>query len=620
MTLKAKKYVFEQQFALAKETIWKLISDNNRMNPYIGIFPVQFSGVQKEGTNVFYRSAQAKIAGLIPLKWQEFPFQWEENKSYIVERRYVSGPLVSYTWGIELVDSSDAFAEKTTVRVIAEYLPRNPLGIAVVLAIGIQSMKNTLAYIDDYAKAGADPRELPQKAVNAKVNFVELERLEDRLRKFPVDASYIVLLHRFLVEKSDSDVAVMEPIQIAKQWKKDSEEVLRMLLYATKSGILNLSWNLICPNCRVSKVDYSSLSQLQNQFHCDLCGINYDADFDRYVELQFSVHPSIRKAYAEVYCVGAPQITPHIKVQKIIGAGQTIVLPITSAEKALRLRVLQENNMVDILDKLPAEGHPALLEYTEEGWSHSNIARRSEISLTNSSQNDIIVALEQSDWNAETVTAAKVTAMQEFRDLFSSEVLSPGQQISIRNVTIMFTDLKGSTSLYETVGDATAYGQVNRHFEFLTHWISKNSGSVVKTIGDAVMAVFHLPEDGLRAALQIQQHVAEFNNAEKEDIMLKIGLHSGPAIAVNSNDRLDYFGRTVNVAARLQGEGVGGDLVIGRDFLEQVQANDVFAESSFMMELFHANLKGIEGQIELVRLSLDKKPEEIVDYIPLLLV
>ncbi|WKA53408.1 adenylate/guanylate cyclase domain-containing protein [Planococcus shixiaomingii] len=612
--MKAKSYVFEQEFALPKETIWKLISDNNRMNSYIGVFPVKFSPVKKEGSGVFFRGAQAKAAGLLPLEWKEFPFEWEENGNYQVERRFGEGPLVSYTWGMELADSSDATGVKTTVRVVAEYIPRTVLGIAAISAIGVKSMKNALKYIEEYREAGADFRNIPQKPVNAKVNLPELNRLEAQLKKRPIDAAYIQMLHAYLIEKSDHDVAHMEPIRIAKQWKRDPEEVLRVLLYATKDGILNLSWNLICPNCRVSKVEYTALSELQKEFHCDLCGINYDANFDQFVELHFSVHPSVRKAYAEVYCLGAPQITPHIKVQKIIKKGNTIGFPIPESFEDLRLRTLQANDMVAIDPTTPISDN-AVLEYRSHGWSQSTVARHSEVQITNSSQQDIIVVLEQSAWSGETITAAKVTAMQEFRDLFSSEVLSPGHQIGIGHVTIMFTDLKNSTSLYETVGDATAYGEVNRHFEFLTNWINKNSGSVVKTIGDAVMAVFHSQEDGLHAALQIQQHVAGFNNIGNKEFALKIGLYSGPAMVVNSNDRLDYFGRTVNLAARIQGQGAGGDVVISRDFLDQFNMQRIIAENEFHVETFQANLKGIEEKVELARLSLNVPNEEQTEMV-----
>lgn len=602
MKFQAKKYVIEQEYPLSKETIWTLLSDTNRLNLYIGLFPVNFSNVKKDTKGVLYRDAHAKVAGIVPISWQEYPFQWVENKSYVVERRYLTGPLKHFIGGLELLDTEDS--NKTIVRLFAEFTPLNVIGIAATKITGYTSMKNTMTYLDHYLQIGSqDIDRAPQKSTNHKVNMNELHRLEDVLKKWNVNTTYVDLLSHYLVEESDHDVANMEPIPISRQWDADPEEVLRLFLYATKVGMLNLSWNLICPNCRVSKVEQTSLSQLNQQFHCDLCGINYDANFDQYVELHFSVQPTIRRAYAQVYCVGGPMITPHIKVQKVIEVGKTATISIPETNESLRYRVIQANDMVTI-DDTRRESNEETLVYTDEGWSQTFIPSHSETKILNSSSSDILVALEQATWNNDRVSAAKVSALQEFRDLFSSEVLSPGQSISINHVTILFTDLKNSTSLYETIGDANAYGQVRRHFELLTHWISKNNGSVVKTIGDAIMAVFHSPEDGLQAALAIQKNVAEFNKHKNDDIALKIGLYSGPAIVVNSNDRLDYFGRTVNIAARIQGQGIGDDIVFSREYMNQDKLATLLNSNEFELQSFQANLKGIDGNMDLMRLTL----------------
>jgi adenylate cyclase len=121
------------------------------------------------------------------------------------------------------------------------------------------------------------------------------------------------------------------------------------------------------------------------------------------------------------------------------------------------------------------------------------------------------------------------------------------------------------------VGDAQAYGKVRRHFDFMIHWIHLNHGSLVKTIGDAVMAIFERPEHAMQAAIDIQLHVNAFNTTlpGETPIVVKIGLHHGPAIAVNSNERLDYFGRTVNMAARIQGLSHGNDIIIN-DSIENI--------------------------------------------------
>ncbi|TWT04490.1 adenylate/guanylate cyclase domain-containing protein [Planococcus sp. CPCC 101016] len=596
--MKPKTYVLEKEYAVDRKTAWQLLADNNRMNLYIGLFPVSFSPAKQDGVEVFYREAHAKVLGLVPISWQEFPFQWQENDSYTVERRYLTGPLKRYTLKVELFDSAQ---NGTRVKLTADFVPLNPLGYGAIWATGLPAVKKIMRYLDDYlASEATNVLEAPQRPKAVEINLLELDRLSALLAKSPVENHYVEQLHDYLVGKGDHDVAQIEPVNLARMWNTDLDETLRVLLYATKAGLLNLSWNVICPNCRVSKVEHSSLSQLEQAFHCDLCGVNYDANFDQFVELNFSVHPAIRKAYAEVYCIGGPMITPHVKAQQVIERGKTASFRIPQGEEALRFRVLQANDRVTV-DK---SAEATQLLYSDLGWSQDSVSNTGEVVIKNSSSADVVVALEHSDWNKQAVTAAKVTVMQEFRDLFSSEVLSPDQKIGIDHVTILFTDLKGSTLLYETIGDSSAYGQVRNHFDFLTGHIVKNSGSVVKTIGDAVMAVFHKPEDGLKAALAIQKNLQAFNDTANEELVLRLGVYSGAAIAVNSNDRLDYFGRTVNIAARIEGQGEGNDVVISRELLAHTSSVELLSAADVELEEFSAVLKGIEGAVDLVRIRL----------------
>jgi class 3 adenylate cyclase len=127
------------------------------------------------------------------------------------------------------------------------------------------------------------------------------------------------------------------------------------------------------------------------------------------------------------------------------------------------------------------------------------------------------------------------------------------QRLKITSLTFLFTDLKGSTELYERVGDLAAFDLVRAHFRVLNEIVAAEAGAVVKTIGDAVMATFPTPDRAISAALRMREAMRELNGGrDGEDLLLKIGIHEGPCLAVVLNDRQDYFGRTVNTAARVQ--------------------------------------------------------------------
>ncbi len=177
------------------------------------------------------------------------------------------------------------------------------------------------------------------------------------------------------------------------------------------------------------------------------------------------------------------------------------------------------------------------------------------------------------------------------------------QVVYARKVLINhLTDLRGSTALYEAVGDAAAYSLVRDHFSLLAAIVRRHDGAVVKTIGDAVMAAFHLPEDALEAALEIQREVAGLNEDDGEGpIVIKLGLHTGPCIAVTLNDRLDYFGTMVNLAARLQGESIGGDIVLSPAFADDVAVAERLQGIAVSRET--ANLKGFDAPVPFFRIG-----------------
>src|SRR5213078_1702521 len=200
---------------------------------------------------------------------------------------------------------------------------------------------------------------------------------------------------------------------------------------------------------------------------------------------------------------------------------------------------------------------------TSAGWTNDElpIDKHAKLQFANATGDEQLFILERTAWNDDAATASEVTALQVFRDLFATEALRPGEQISVGTLTVLFTDLKNSTRMYREIGDATAFGRVMNHFDILRQAIADEDGALVKTIGDAVMAVFRHPAAALRAMLRAQQLLALPKDGN-QPLSLKAGIHLGPCIAVTLNERLDYFGSTVNLAARLEGQSSGDDVVI----------------------------------------------------------
>lgn len=609
MNDEARHFEIVRVVALPRAEVWELLANTDRLNQVLELPTVNFTPPRPEDT-LLVREAKAKFRKIIPISWREYPFHWVRYEEYAVQRVYHSGPFRRFYGGIQL---DDAGPNATRLKVFADLTPANKLGEAFIPSLAKASLDKTVKYCTDAIAAREQGKErlLPDNRFSSKVNEEMLLPLQKRLEAAPVNAKLIPRLMDLLREGDDNEVSGLRPKPLARQWGVPLNDVLRLFLHATKIGILNLGWHQMCPHCRVSKAEYSTLSELTSTFDCDLCGVSYETNFDRYVELRFGIHQKIRAASAAIYCIGGPFATPHIMAQTSIESGEAARLNVGLSGHKLRLRVLRLNHILPIGDSYASTG-PAT--YTSAGWAADYTVPTPDGSLQilNRSNKPVVLALEKEEWDDLAVTAAQITAMREFRELFSSEVLAPGQTVSIESLTLLFSDLCDSTQLYETIGDAPAYGRVRRHFAWLFDIIGQCNGAIVKTIGDSVMAVFQGPEDAFQAAVHIQKNVGTFNAtaAPEEQISVKVGLHHGPAIAINANDRLDYFGRTVNIAARLQNFSHGGDIVFSDEVRQRAGVNSVLEQNSLQVETQRASLKGIQGEFDICRVRLTENLAE----------
>lgn len=335
--------------------------------------------------------------------------------------------------------------------------------------------------------------------------------------------------------------------------------------------------------------------------------MDFRPDFDRSVEVRFKAHEAVRCAPARTFCVGGPRNTPHILLQQRLAPGASRTLALDLPRGSFHLRVVRRADA----HLVAGGGAPGPITFTCAARTVAPHAAecgagRVELTLVNDAPDEALVRLEREDWSENGVSAAFVSTLPEFRDLFSSEALAPGMDMAIRSLSFCFTDLKGSTALYEEVGDAPAYALVREHFKFMQQHIERNRGAVVKTMGDAVMAVFHSPADAVRTVCEIQADVARQRVAGTgaARFVIKIGGNLGPCIAVSTAGVLDYFGTTVNVAARAQGLSDGDDVVLTAALADRRDVAPVLAGFAPQLERFSSRLKGISGTVELVRIRL----------------
>jgi class 3 adenylate cyclase len=418
-------------------------------------------------------------------------------------------------------------------------------------------------------------------------------------------------LAHHIATAQEVDLVRIRPRKLAREWQVPVRHAAELCLDAARLGLLGLSWNLLCPRCGGAKASADTLESLPRQAHCPSCNIAYDGSFTRNIEISFRPAAAIRNIGEGEFCMGGPHVSRHILVQQILAPGEERRVAVVLPAGEYRLRTLEPGG--ECLVAHDGGLFPALVAEDTEPPAFTMRADRGDaigsIAMRNRTVRELTFVIESRAWRSDALTAHEVTTLQAFRDLLPDQVLRTGEDVGIDSITLMFTDLEGSTALYERLGDAAAYRLVRRHFGVLAETIREHDGALIKTIGDAVMAAFATPEKAVQAALHIHDRIAAFNadyaretgSAADVAIGLKMGLHGGRCIAVTLNERLDYFGSTVNLAARLQGRSRRGEVILS----EPLAADPAVAPLLQARRLSHesAELKGFAQPVPFVRLT-----------------
>lgn len=584
---------FEWHFDQPPHAMWDALADTARFNEAAQLPKHEIEeDLQEDGSVRFYAKAKK---GPIDLAWEEVPVEWVDQQWFRHIRLFSKGPLkrLSATLRLESDGKGGTIGHYTLAASAA-----NLFGILLLNTGFFPSAKKSFTSLTVCARDWA-AGERDTKYDTGSPPTVERgvrERLRSMLGRIESTPNGHGLSHRladWLLSAQEIDLQAMRPLVLARMWQASERQTIEMCLQAVKEGMLELRWDLLCPRCRGPKLSVTGLDQLPRGAHCDACNIDYDRDFAANVELTFHPAPAIRRILEGEFCLFGPMTTPHVKLQIGLEAGEERDIEAQLEAGDYRVRTLEFGGETEY----SYDGGPfASVFIARDGISIGQPSAAGTIHAVNKTPYRRTLIIEERNWIHDALTAHRVTSMQAFRDLFSEQVLRPGDEVAIAQVTLMFTDLKNSTALYEHVGDANAYHLIRDHFAFLSSIVRNHDGCIVKTIGDAVMASFSDPADAVRAAIEIQQNVDSFNrSSDSEDIIIKLGLHGGPCIAVTLNDRLDYFGGTINLAARLQDESQGNDIILSGDLIN----DPVVAElvTPYAVVAFKREIKGFDEPV-----------------------
>lgn len=437
--------------------------------------------------------------------------------------------------------------------------------------------------------------------------------------------------------RSGDDLSLyrVNPLAFARERSLAEAESIDLFLHATRSGLFEMSWDVVCPQSGMVLDSFGALRTLKTHYQCGLCDVSGETDLDDFIEVTFTVSPQLRRLpfhdpgslsvedfhwkarfLSDARIPGqqirfldvlqgfvrgltflppgivtglqvelAPGALAGVNVQTQAGFALTVTGDPVTVPTRLRIRYDGQRFTPSLASVPPG---PVAVEVENCG------AARGSLLLINWPPEIVAQTVKPALDFDPYMSGGMLLARQTFRRLFRSERVDEKEGLGIRQVTLLFTDLKGSTAMYERLGDLNAYALVREHFALLGATVQEHSGAIVKTIGDAVMAVFSRPADAVSAALHILGEIERYNAEHgAPGFILKIGAHCGPSIAVTLNENLDYFGQTVNVAARVQSLADAGEICISEALYAAPGVSKLLAGHN--VTAFDAPLRGVEG-------------------------
>jgi class 3 adenylate cyclase len=431
----------------------------------------------------------------------------------------------------------------------------------------------------------------------------------------------------------DRALSRINVVDFAAKTGLDEERIIAAFLHAARLGIFELSWNVLCPGCGgVLDTSATLKSVNKEEYDCAMCAAEYRPTLDEMVEVTFTVSRRVRRIAAhdphelplaeyfrqvfwgsgfdvpddfeqvfEEITLDAIELPPGEKALLSLQLPAEFVIvmdPVTHGTQFLDVKgepTRERQNLSLFFDKLRRPTgtmtlHPGPLRLSLE--NHTDTRVLPGLWIAGDKLHELLGR------RRPFLTAKRLLTSQVFRDLYGTDTIDADQRLKITSLTFLFTDLQGSTELYERVGDLAAFDLVRAHFRVLNEIVAAEAGAVVKTIGDAVMATFPTPDRAVAAALRMREAMHRFNDGRgRDDLLLKIGIHEGPCLAVVLNDQQDYFGTTVNIASRVQGLADSRAILATGPVVTHPQASTLLQTSGLKPVSQRRALRGITDEV-----------------------
>ncbi len=584
------------QLSATADQLWPFVSDTNTVFRLMGFASVKKTQLSRSAPKGFLGITNARMSSY--LHWEQEPFIWERPFRFGTNRHYKLGLFKNFKYLVDLIPNSEGTIVQTRF-----WITPHKNGTFSFLKFCFENLLKRrffriLKDFDTYAEKQILPYEqnIPKSLVRgaeSKIKSIESELIEQTRRKRIINH-----LREYIRKADDEDLVRIHPFMLAEYWGEKKYSVLNVFLHAAKLNLLDFSWDVCCPNCKAPRHNFRKLKEARSNLYCEECDIEYEMDFNKNTHLVFTVHPLIRKISDRDYSFGDPQSTPHKVSQHFLNIGESAYLKVKLEEGTYIFKShMHKGELILHVREDGLDTVSLIMNDNDFEGQEVTISQKPNLTFVNNSSKKVVCFLEKKDWKEEATYASEVNSAHDFRTLFSREAIKEGASVKATGLTMLFTDIMNSTEFYQQEGDDMAIGRVMNHFKIIQSIVAEERGGIVKTIGDSVMAVFREPVSAIKAVERIQQ-IFSGPGSLGDSFKLKAGVHYGDCVAVNLNDRTDYFGTTVNIAARLVDAAKEKEVVISEEFYNHPDVKLYLnkKDKALFIKENKIELKGFENQ------------------------
>ncbi|TNE88125.1 MAG: hypothetical protein EP330_15825 [Deltaproteobacteria bacterium] len=416
------------------EKAWRVLSDTDRFNRMLDTGAEMRRERQPDGrvTTV----GVLKTSGLT-ITWTEQPRQFVAPHWLLTERHYDNGPVEGLFINLALREVEQG----TEVVFTATLVPRNALWWPIVFVrtrgferSSLATLTRAIAHLDD----GEDSYEPEAEPLSDQGDNL----LEERLRE--VDSPIAGPLGDYIRHTPTYRQSRLSPLLLGRVWGIDDDTAIDGFLSATRAGVLKLSWELLCPNCRGGEVVVEQLPAGPVAAHCGSCNIRYDGGFLDACAINFKPVPEIRATDMPAACLMGPNRTPHVLARDLLVPGGRLDLTLALEPGTYRIESdrLEGAGTIEVVEDAPET--ELVFDLTERGVLPPRLRvspGRRHIAVRSKRATADYVHVQARDWGPTILTAARFLSEKRARRMLPEHAIAPDLRVESRRGAVLAMDL-----------------------------------------------------------------------------------------------------------------------------------------------------------------------------------